>query len=126
MVKRTKKRKKSRKNKTKKVYDKNDFSSGEGMLTSVWGPSLWHYLHTMSFNYPVKPTKQDKKIHKFILSDIKRIIDKNNFILGSYVFKFEKNFAKFCNSKYAISCANGTDALTLALKSLNISAQSPP
>ncbi len=65
-------------------------------------------------------TKQDKKIHKFILSDIKKIIDKNNFILGSYVFKFEKNFAKFCNSKYAISCANGTDALTLALKSLNL------
>ena len=19
----------------------------------VWGPSMWHYLHTMSFNYPV-------------------------------------------------------------------------
>ena len=65
-------------------------------------------------------TKQDKKIHKFILSDIKKIINKNNFILGSYVYKFEKKFAKFCNSKYAISCANGTDALTLALKSLNL------
>ena len=65
-------------------------------------------------------TRQDKKIHKYILSDIKRIINKNNFILGSYVYKFEKKFAKFCNSKYAISCANGTDALTLALKSLNL------
>ena len=28
------------------------------MLTSVWGPSLWHSLHTISFNYPVKPTKE--------------------------------------------------------------------
>ena len=30
---------------------KKDYLSGDGMLTSVWGPSLWHYLHTMSFNY---------------------------------------------------------------------------
>jgi hypothetical protein len=52
-----------------RVYKKSDFNSGDGMLTSVWGPSLWHYLHTMSFNYPVKPTQQDKKHYKaFILS----------------------------------------------------------
>ena len=31
------------------------------MLTTVWGPGMWHYLHTMSFNYPVSPTKEDKK-----------------------------------------------------------------
>ena len=31
------------------------------MMTSVWGPSMWHYLHTMSFNYPIHPTKEDKK-----------------------------------------------------------------
>ena len=65
-------------------------------------------------------TKQDKKIHKIIFNDIKKIIKKNNFILGEDVFKFEKNFAKYCNVKYAIGCANGTDALTIALKVLNI------
>ena len=64
--------------------------------------------------------KQDKKIHHLILNDIKKIIMKNDFILGDEVFKFEKNFAKFCNAKYAISCANGTDALTIALKVLNL------
>ncbi len=41
------------------VFDKNDYNSGEGMLTSVWGPNLWHVMHTMSFNYPVNPTEQD-------------------------------------------------------------------
>lgn len=62
-------RKRKRNKKTKKVYSKKDFSSGDGMLTSVWGPSLWHYLHTMSFNYPNKPTSDDKKHYKnFILS----------------------------------------------------------
>ena len=63
---------------------------------------------------------QDKKIKKLIINDIKKIIDKNNFILGDDVYKFERAFAKFCNSKYAISCANGTDALTISLKILNL------
>ena len=31
------------------------------MVTSIWGPPMWHYLHTMSFNYPVNPTQDDKK-----------------------------------------------------------------
>ena len=68
------KKKKTRKNKTKKVYDKGDFSSGDGMLTSVWGPSLWHYMHTMSFNYPVKPTKQDKKSYKEFVLSLKNVL----------------------------------------------------
>ena len=54
----TKKNKQTRK---RNVYTKKDYESGDGMLTSVWGPSMWHYLHTMSFNYPVHPTQDDKK-----------------------------------------------------------------
>lgn len=48
----------------KKVYKKEHYYSGDGMLTSVWGPSLWHFLHTMSFNYPTEPTKEQKKYYK--------------------------------------------------------------
>merc|ERR1712159_433648 len=33
------------------------------MLTTVWGPSLWHYLHIMSFNFPSKPTILQKNKH---------------------------------------------------------------
>tara|TARA_B100001057_G_scaffold344711_1_gene345749 strand:- start:309 stop:1391 length:1083 start_codon:yes stop_codon:yes gene_type:complete len=63
---------------------------------------------------------QDKHIQKIIISSIKKIINNNDFIMGKSVLKFEENFAKFCNSKFAISCANGTDALTIALKILNL------
>ena len=73
-MKRTKKRKRTRKNKTKKVYDKDDFASGDGMLTSVWGPSLWHYLHTMSFNYPVKPTKKEKKHYRQFIMNLRNVL----------------------------------------------------
>lgn len=54
---------------TKRVYNNKDYSSGDGMMTAIWGPSMWHYLHTMSFNYPVHPTNDDKHNYKqFILS----------------------------------------------------------
>ena len=67
------KTRKNRKNR-KKVYTKKNYNSGEGMLTSVWGPSLWHYLHTMSFNYPVKPTKEQKKHYKNFILLLKHVM----------------------------------------------------
>ena len=66
----TRKSTKSRQNKTKKrVFTKKDFDAGDGFLTSVWGPALWHSLHTISFNYPIKPSNDDKKNYRdFMLS----------------------------------------------------------
>jgi hypothetical protein len=62
----------SKQNKTAKnkfVYSTEHYHSNDGMLTSVWGPSTWHLLHTMSFNYPVNPTCDDKSNYmNFILS----------------------------------------------------------
>jgi len=53
----------------KKTYTKDDYKSGDGMLTTVWGPGMWHFLHTMSFNYPVNPTREQKiNYRNFILS----------------------------------------------------------
>ncbi len=63
---------------------------------------------------------QDKLFHKKLIKDISILLNRNDFILGKKVFEFEKKFAKFCNTKYAISCANGTDALTISLKILNL------
>jgi perosamine synthetase len=39
---------------------------------------------------------------------------------GKYIEQFEEAFAKFCDTKYAVSCCNGTTALHLALESLGI------
>ena len=53
----------------KPVFTKKHYLSNDGMLTTVWGPSTWHLLHTMSFNYPVNPTCDDKRNYRnFILS----------------------------------------------------------
>ena len=65
MVSKTRKRKRKNINKTKKkTYSEEDYNSNDGMLTTVWGPSLWHTLHTMSFNYPVNPTAKNKREYK--------------------------------------------------------------
>lgn len=70
----TKKHTKTNKNKTKKIYSKNDYSSGDGMLTSVWGPSAWHLLHTMSFNYPVEPTQEQKHHYRNFVLNLKNVL----------------------------------------------------
>ena len=57
------------KNKSKRIFTRKHYSSNDGMLTTIWGPSAWHLLHTMSFNYPVEPSCDDKKHYRdFILS----------------------------------------------------------
>lgn len=51
------------------IYSNDDYNSNDGMLTTVWGPSMWHCLHTISFNYPVKPTEDNKKHYmEFVLN----------------------------------------------------------
>ena len=57
-------------NKTqKRIFTNSHYNSGDGMLTAIWGPSMWHFLHVMSFNYPVNPTLKDKKHYRdFIIS----------------------------------------------------------
>jgi len=67
----TRKNRRGKTGKTKKhkIFKKGDFVSGDGMLVSVWGAPLWHSLHTMSFNYPVNPSQEDKEHYRdFVLS----------------------------------------------------------
>ena len=62
----------------------------------------------------------DNNKHTKILKKIKKIFNKGDYILGRETSIFEKNFSKFVGSNYAVGCANGTDAITIALKSLNL------
>jgi hypothetical protein len=69
MVKTRKNRKKNEKTKKHRIFKKGDFYSGDGFQTLIWGPALWHSLHTMSFNYPVNPSQEDKEHYRdFVLS----------------------------------------------------------
>lgn len=60
--------------KFKSVFTKEDFNSPDGMLTYVWGPPLWHSLHTISFNYPVKPSEKQKEEYKSFFKGIGKVL----------------------------------------------------
>jgi hypothetical protein len=98
---------KKRKVKThKKTFTRKDYNSGDGMLTKVWGPALWHYLHIMSFNYPVNPSNEDKKNYRDFILNLQfvmpckycRINLRNNFKKKPLLMCYMKNRSTF--SKY--------------------------
>ena len=95
------------------VFNKSHYSSGEGMLTSVWGPALWHVLHTISFNYPVKPSTQQKRDYKKFILSLEKVLPcvycRDNFSknckkakLCDSVFKNRTSFSKFI---YNLHCS---------------------
>lgn len=51
---------------------------------------------------------------------IQNVINETAFIKGKYVEKFENEYSKLYNVKHCISCANGTDAIYITLKALDI------
>jgi dTDP-4-amino-4,6-dideoxygalactose transaminase len=53
-------------------------------------------------------------------SAIQNVLDSSSFIMGPFVKKFEENFARFCQVKHGIGCANGTAAIHLALLAAGI------
>lgn len=51
---------------------------------------------------------------------ISRVLDEGQYVMGPDVARFEKQLAEFCGVKHCLSCANGTDALQLALMALGV------
>ena len=64
--------------------------------------------------------KQYLEIRKKFLKKMDLIMRNGDFILGKEVESFEKEFANYCKTKYAVGLNSGTDALFLSLKSLGI------
>ena len=54
------------------------------------------------------------------IENLSKLIKDKSFIGGEEVKKFQENFSKFNESKYCLAVANGTDALEIALESLDL------
>lgn len=63
---------------------------------------------------------QYKTYKKEIDEAIQKVIDGTSFISGSEVNELEAELAEYVGVKHCITCANGTDALTLAMMALDI------
>ena len=73
----------------KSVFTDSDFNSGDGMLTSVWGPALWHSLHTMSFNYPVNPSDEQKQQYYNFFKSLQHVLP-CRYCRENYTLNLEK------------------------------------
>jgi predicted nucleotidyltransferase len=102
-----------------------NYKSSNGMLTKVWGPTMWHFLHVMSFNYPDSPTKDDRQHYKqfiYMLGNIlpckycrinlkknlkqmpltnKDLLNRHNFSL--YIYKLHEKVNTLLNKKSGLS-----------------------
>ncbi len=56
-------------------------------------------------------------------TQIRSVIEGSEFILGGQVTELEEQLAAYTGRKYCVSCASGTDALLLALMTLNVGQQ---
>ena len=89
-----------------KKYKLDEYNSGDGMLTTIWGPPMWHYLHTMSFNYPVDPNPKEKHDYMNFIKSLVNVLPckycrinlKDNLIKLPITLKVMKNRHTF--SKY--------------------------
>ena len=53
---------------------------------------------------------------------IERVLDSERYILGPEVAAFEQEFAAYCGAAHAVGVANGTDAITIALRAMGVGA----
>ena len=101
----------------KNVFSKNDFNSNDGMMTHVWGPSLWHTLHTMSFKYPVKPSELDKTNYMNFIYSMEHVLPcrycRENFKKNLKSTKFNKSKMKNRDtfSKYVYDLHNHINSM---------------
>jgi len=64
--------------------------------------------------------KQYMKLRKEIIAKFDEISKQGAYILSEEVEEFEKNFAEYCGTRYAVGVGNGSDALYMSLLSLGI------
>jgi UDP-2-acetamido-2-deoxy-ribo-hexuluronate aminotransferase len=63
---------------------------------------------------------QYEKIREEVNQGIQEVIDTTTFINGPAVQKFQKNLETYLGVKHVIPCANGTDALQVAMMGLDL------
>ena len=77
------------------------WDSPEGMITKIWGPMIWNYLHTVSFNYPMNPTQEQKAEYRRLVYSVGRTLPCKFCRLN-----FERNIQDVPLNSYALKNRN--------------------
>ena len=91
------------------------------MNQNLWGPQLWFFLHTISFNYPLKPIKEDKEKMVTFLYGLQPVIPckicrnhfKRNLVESPPRLNNRKNFSEWMiDSHNEVNSRTGKKILT--------------
>src|ERR1700727_665714 len=63
---------------------------------------------------PLQPLREELR------AAVERVLDSERYILGPEVSFFEQEFAAHCGAEHAVGVANGTDAITIALRAMGV------
>ncbi len=63
---------------------------------------------------PLAPLREELR------AAVARVLDSERYILGPEVAAFEQEFAAYCGATHAVGVANGTDAITIALRAMGV------
>lgn len=97
------------------IFTNKDYSSPNGMQSSVFGPPLWHTLHLMSFNYPTHPTEEQKAHYFQYMKALEHVLPcvycrnnyKKNLKAAGFSLKVMKNRNTFSRFVYKLhNCVN--------------------
>lgn len=65
---------------------------------------------------------QQRRLQPSIGMAINRVLSHGQYVMGPEVEQLENALSSFTHTKYALGCANGTDALTIALMAMGVKA----
>lgn len=132
----TTKKKKVLNNKTyKRIFSSTEYNSNNGLNTYVWGPCLWFFLHSVSFNYPVNPSHKDKTNYINFILGLQKILPcgkcrknlsknfkklpltyknmKNRETFSKYIYELHEAVNKMLNKKSGLSYDDVKDRFEL-------------
>ena len=89
--------------------DPNNVDSGNGLITSIWGPHAWEFIHSVAFGYPISPSEEQKKNYKdffikmgdilpcgYCRTSFKQFITENqDTVIDDNVMKSRENLTKW-------------------------------
>lgn len=81
-------------------------NSNNGLITKIWGPGGWTFMHSITFGYPINPTNEQKKQYKHFFESVGDVLP------CSYCRESYKNFILTGKTKLTDEVMENRESLT--------------
>jgi dTDP-3-amino-3,4,6-trideoxy-alpha-D-glucose transaminase len=97
-----------------------DNSSSRSVSSALVGASLeTQFAPVMQVPF-TRMDHADPELFEELMGSVRQVAERGAFTLGHHVEAFERDFAAYCETAFAIGVSSGTEAIALALRALQI------